>query len=70
MDSNVIVAILALVGTIFGSLIGTISASKMLSYRIGILEDKVDKLNGMFERMTVAEMKIKDIDDYVRDNCE
>lgn len=70
MDSNVIVAILALVGTIFGSLIGTISASKMLSYRIGILENKVDKLNGMFERMTVAEMKIKDIDDYVRDNCE
>lgn len=70
MDSNVIVAILALVGTIFGSLIGTISASKMLSYRIGILEDKVDKLNGMFERMTVAEMRIKDIDDYVRDNCE
>lgn len=70
MDSNVIVAILALVGTIFGSLIGTISASKMLSYRIGILEGKVDKLNGMFERMTVAEMKIKDIDDYVRDNCE
>ena len=51
MDSNVIVAILALVGTIFGSLIGTISASKMLSYRIGILEDKVDKLNGMFERI-------------------
>lgn len=70
MDSNVIVAILALVGTIFGSLIGTISASKMLSYRIEILEDKVDRLNGMFERMTVAEMKIKDIDDYVRDNCE
>lgn len=70
MDSNVIVAILALIGTIFGSLIGTISASKMLSYRIGILEDKVDKLNGMFERMTVAEMRIKDIDDYVRDNCE
>ena len=70
MDSNVIVAILALVGTIFGSLIGTISASKMLSYRIGILEDKVDRLKGMFERMTVAEMKIKDIDDYVRDNCE
>lgn len=70
MDSNVIVSILALVGTIFGSLIGTISASKMLSYRIEILEDKVDRLNGMFERMTVAEMKIKDIDDYVRDNCE
>ena len=42
----------------------------MLSYRISILEDKVAKLNDMFERMTVAELKIKDIDNYVRDNCE
>lgn len=70
MDSNIIIALLALIGTVFGSLIGAISASKMLSYRISILEDKVDKLNNMFERMTVAELKIKDIDNYVRENCE
>ncbi len=70
MNGNIIMAVLALVGTIFGSLIGAVSASKMLSYRISILEDKVAKLNDMFERMTVAELKIKDIDNYVRDNCE
>ena len=70
MNGNIIMAVLALVGTIFGSLIGAVSASKMLSYRIIILEDKVAKLNDMFERMTVAELKIKDIDNYVRDNCE
>lgn len=70
MDSNIIMAVLALVGTIFGSLIGAVSASKILSYRINILEDKVAKLNDMFERMTVAELKIKDIDNYVRENCE
>ena len=70
MNGNIIMAVLALVGTIFGSLIGAVSASKILSYRINILEDKVAKLNDMFERMTVAELKIKDIDNYVRDNCE
>lgn len=70
MNNEILVALLALVGTIFGSLIGSISMSKLMSYRINILEEKVDKLNGMFERMTVAELKIKDIDDYVKDNCE
>ncbi len=70
MNNEILVALLALVGTIFGSLMGSISMSKLMSYRINILEEKVDKLNGMFERMTVAELKIKDIDDYVKDNCE
>ena len=70
MNNEILVALLALVGTIFGSLMGSISMSKLMSYRVHILEEKVDKLNGMFERMTVAELKIKDIDDYVKDNCE
>lgn len=70
MNNEILVALLALVGTIFGSLMGSISMSKLMSYRINILEEKVDKLNGMFERMTVAELNIKDIDDYVKDNCE
>ncbi len=70
MNNEILVALLALVGTIFGSLMGSISMSKLMSYRVNILEEKVDKLNGMFERMTVAELKIKDIDDYVKDNCE
>ena len=64
MNNEILVALLALVGTIFGSLMGSISMSKLMSYRVNILEEKVDKLNGMFERMTVAELKIKDIDDY------
>lgn len=70
MNSDILVALLALIGTIFGSLVGAYSTNKLLSYRIGLLEDKVNKLNEIFERMTVAELKIKDIDEYVRDNCE
>lgn len=70
MNSGIVVAILALVGTIFGSLMGTVSASKMLSYRIELLENKVNKLSELLERMALVEHKIKDIDSYVKDNCE
>lgn len=70
MNSGVVVALLALVGTIFGSLMGTVSASKMLSYRIELLENKVNKLSELLERMALVEHKIKDIDSYVKDNCE
>lgn len=70
MNSEIWVAILALIGTMFGSLMGKISMSKLLNYRIGILENKVDKLSGLLERMRIAEMKINNIFDYVRDNCE
>ena len=44
MNSTIIVSLLALAGTIFGSLLGAISTSKMLTYRIGQLEDKMDKI--------------------------
>ncbi len=70
MNSGVVVALLALVGTIFGSLMGTFSASKMLSYRIELLENKVNKLSELLERMALVEHKIQDIDSYVKDNCE
>ena len=54
MNSDILVALLALVGTIFGSLVGAYSTNKLLSYRIDLLEGKVNKLNEIFERMTVA----------------
>ena len=70
MDSGIVVGLLALVGTIFGSLMGAFSASKMLSYRIGLLENKVDKFSSLLERMALVEHKIMDIDSYMKDNCE
>ena len=70
MSSDIWVALLALVGTIFGSLLGKQSMTRMLNYRISILENKVDNLSGLLERMKIAEMKIDDINEYVRDNCE
>lgn len=70
MSSDVLVAILALVGTIFGSLLGVFSMSKLLSYRIGILEEKVNKYSDIYDRVMILETKIQDKDNYINDKCE
>ncbi len=70
MDNNLLTVIVSLIGTIFGSIIGALSASRVVDYRLNILEDKVDKFSSLLERMALAELKIETIDNYVRDNCE
>lgn len=52
---TVIVGVLSLVGTIIGSY----SGMKLMSYRIDQLERKVDKHNGFAERIPVIEEQIK-----------
>ncbi len=52
---NVIVAFMSLVGT----LIGSYSGMRLMSYRIEQLEKKVDKHNHFAERMPVLEEQIR-----------
>lgn len=55
MTAEIIVAILALVGTVVGSFGGIMAANKLSVYRIEQLEKKVDKHNTVIERVTVLE---------------
>lgn len=50
MESEIIVAILGLVGTLAGSFLGVIASQKLTQYRLQQLEDKVNKHNGVIER--------------------
>lgn len=59
MSETVIVAVLSLMGTVFGSVIGILTANKLTVYRIEQLEKKVDKHNNVIERMYQLEEKIK-----------
>jgi branched-subunit amino acid permease len=59
MDTEIIVAVLALIGTAVGSLAGIITANKLTNYRISELEKKVDKHNNVIERITVVERDLK-----------
>ena len=51
MSETIIVAILSLVGTLAGSLLGIIAANKLVIYRIEQLEKKVEKHNHVLERV-------------------
>ena len=59
MSSTIIIAILSLCGTCFGSIAGIMTANKLTSYRIGELEKKVDKHNNVIERVTILEQNDK-----------
>lgn len=59
MPNEVIVAILALVGTLIGTFGGIVTSSKLTAYRIEQLEHKVDKHNNFAERIPVIEEQIK-----------
>lgn len=51
MSETVIVAMISLLGTLGGSLFGIIASSKLTSYRIQQLEEKVEKHNKVIERV-------------------
>lgn len=59
MSSTIIIAILSLCGTCFGSIAGIMTANKLTNYRIGELEKKVDKHNNVIERVTILEQNEK-----------
>ena len=68
MNVEVIVALIGLGGSAIGSLIGVLTSSHLITYRIEQLEKKVDKHNQVVERtfrlegrMTEAEHDIRDL---------
>ncbi len=67
MNTEIIIALISLIGTLGGSLGGIIVSSKLTNYRIEQLEKKVDKHNKFAERMPVVEEQIKVINHRIED---
>ena len=63
MLESVIVGVLSLAGTVIGSF----SGMRLMSYRIEQLEKKVDKHNNFAERMPVVEEKMKGCEHRIED---
>ena len=59
MNSEILVALLSLAGTLLGSLGGVLASSKLTNYRLSQLEKKVDRHNGFGEKSPVLEEKLK-----------
>ena len=78
MNSEITVAVLALLGSVMGTLAGVIVNAKLINYRIAQLESKVDKHNHVIDRVydleknnavireeiKVANHRISDLEDY------
>ena len=58
MSETVIVALIALLGTAFGSVAGILAANRLVVYRIEQLEDKVAKHNNLIERVYRLEARL------------
>lgn len=63
MDWNVFFSFL---GSAMGCIGGILASQRLTNFRIQQLEEKVNKHNNLVERMTVNEMKIKNIEERMR----
>ena len=59
MTTEVIVAMIASGGGLLGSAIGVIASARLTNYRIGQLEEKVNKHNNLIERTYQLEGQMK-----------
>lgn len=66
MPSEVLVAILSLIGTFIGSIGGILTSQKLTNYRIGQLENKVDKHNTLIDRMYKIESRVTLLEDEIK----
>lgn len=67
MEPEIIVALLSLVGTLAGSLLGVLASNKLTTYRIEQLEAKVAKHNQLVERTYKLEGEMQEVQHDIRD---
>lgn len=67
MSETVIVALLALIGTLGGSFLGILASAKLTNYRIEQLEKKVEKHNNVVERFYILEGRFDELERKVQD---
>lgn len=65
--SNIVVAALALVGTLAGTYAANRKATALLEYRLRELEDKVAKHNNLVERTYKLEGEMTEVQHDIRD---
>lgn len=65
--SEIIVALIALAGTAFGTFGGILTSSKLTNYRLKQLEEKVAEHNNYARRLPVVERDIQVINHRIKD---
>jgi hypothetical protein len=67
MSSEIIVAIIAFLGTLTGTFGGILASSKLTNFRLQKLEEKVDKHNSVIERTYRLEEQMKVVNHRIKD---
>ena len=67
MDSEIIVAVLGLVGTLSGSFLGVMASQKLTQFRLVKLEEKVAKHNNLIERTYILEGQVAECIHDIKD---
>ena len=67
MTSEIVVALLGLLGTLAGSFLGVVTANKLVEFRLKQLEDKVNKHNNIIERTFILEGRMTEAEHDIRD---
>ena len=66
MRSEIVVALLSLVGTFIGTIGGILATQKLVTYRLQKLEEKVDKHNNLIDRMYKIETRVTLLEDELK----
>ena len=67
MSDTVVVAAFSLAGTVIGSLVGILTANKLVNYRLKKLEEKVQAHNNLIERTYKLEGRMCEAEHNIRD---
>ncbi|WP_283115545.1 hypothetical protein [Intestinimonas timonensis] len=67
VQPEIIVALLSLIGTLAGSLLGVLASNKLTNYRIEQLEKKVAAHNQLVERTYKLEGEMQEVQHDIRD---
>jgi len=63
--SNIIIAVLALAGTLGGAFLANKKSTAVIACRLEQLEKKVEKHNNVVERLYKLEGEVKEIERYI-----
>lgn len=66
MVGTIVVAVISLLGTLFGSIAGILTANKLVNYRLEQLEKKVTVHNSLIDRMYGAESRLDVVEEKLK----
>ena len=67
MSEGIAVALIGLAGSGIGAFVGVVTSAKLTQYRLQKLEEKVDKHNGMIERVYKLEGRMNEAEHDIQD---